>query len=413
MIGLVNHTRIKQFSETAAMVVLGFWLFFVPVALASDDGGGVCALLSSADGAMLASPDGNPVFRWRGQQKQIPASTLKILTSLVAIHYLGEDYRFKTDFFVDGENTLYIKGYGDPLLISEEIAAMARAVSLKTGQIKDLVLDDTFFEKPIVLPGAAEHSLQPYDAPNGALCANFNTVNFTTKGTAIISAEPQTPLVPLGREKIRAAKTNAGRILLTHDSNDITLYAGQLFQHFLKACGITITGRIRIGGVDTKNPSIHRIYRHESPYPLTEVIRRLLKYSNNFMANQLLLAAGAAAFGPPATLDKAVDAANQYISGRFDRKAISIVEGSGLSRNNQVTPAVFIDILMAFRPWHRLMTHKAHLYYKTGTLNGISTRAGYVADGSGGLYPFVVLVNTPGKTADPVAAAFQQMVEAR
>jgi D-alanyl-D-alanine carboxypeptidase/D-alanyl-D-alanine-endopeptidase (penicillin-binding protein 4) len=39
-------------------------------------------------------------------------------------------------------------------------------------------------------------------------------------------------------------------------------------------------------------------------------------------------------------------------------------------------------------------------YFKTGTLDGIRSRAGYIADGKGELYRFVVMMNTQGKTTD-------------
>ena len=58
--------------------------------------------------------------------------------------------------------------------------------------IVDLVVDDTYFADPLAIPGVAASS-QPYDAPNGALCANFNTVNYATEAGRRISAEPQTP----------------------------------------------------------------------------------------------------------------------------------------------------------------------------------------------------------------------------
>jgi D-alanyl-D-alanine carboxypeptidase/D-alanyl-D-alanine-endopeptidase (penicillin-binding protein 4) len=40
--------------------------------------------------------------------------------------------------------------------------------------------------------------------------------------------------------------------------------------------------------------------------------------------------------------------------------------------------------------------------FKTGTLDGVRSRAGYIENGKGGNYRFVVMINTPGKTVDPV-----------
>ncbi|PQP32719.1 D-alanyl-D-alanine carboxypeptidase, partial [Desulfobacteraceae bacterium SEEP-SAG10] len=62
--------------------------------------------------------------------------------------------------------------------------------------INDLVLDGSYFKDPVLIPGVAS-TYEPYDAPNGALCVNFNTVNFRRdKNGAYVSAETQTPLLP-------------------------------------------------------------------------------------------------------------------------------------------------------------------------------------------------------------------------
>ncbi|MEZ4577081.1 MAG: hypothetical protein R2875_03460 [Desulfobacterales bacterium] len=58
------------------------------------------------------------------------------------------------------------------------------------------------------------------------------------------------------------------------------------------------------------------------------------------------------------------------------------------------------------------MTCDDNACYKTGTLNGISTRAGFLVSESGGLYPFVVYVNTPGKSALPVVDAMKALIPA-
>jgi D-alanyl-D-alanine carboxypeptidase/D-alanyl-D-alanine-endopeptidase (penicillin-binding protein 4) len=404
-----THSINRLFKATCP-VILAVLFFSVPAYPKSDDFTHIAAVLSHQDAALLANPAGEILFSRHADAKRIPASTLKILTSLAALHYLGEDYRFATEFFLDQDANLTIKGYGDPLLISEEIEKIAIALKSRISEINDIVLDDTFFEKPLIIPGTAEGSLEPYDAPNGALCVNFNTVNFKKNGHTIVSAEPQTPMVALAREKIKKSGLSSGRVLLTNDSDEITRYAGQIFQNFLAARGIKISGTIRLGMIDDKNSLSSCVYRHVSTYDLTEIIARLLEYSNNFIANQLLLAAGAAACGPPASMEKGVKATQKYIHQRFDEAAITFVEGSGISRNNRSTARVFLDLLMEFRPWYRLMTYNDNVYYKTGTLDGISTRAGYLVSEAGDLYPFVVFVNTPGKSAIPVINAMKALI---
>nr|MDA3895295.1 D-alanyl-D-alanine carboxypeptidase [Desulfobacteraceae bacterium] len=258
-------------------------------------------------------------------------------------------------------------------------------------------------------PGTVKDSLQPYDAPNGALCVNFNTVNFKIENKSIVSAEPQTPIVNIARQKIKTANMESGRILLTNNSDEITRYAGEIFYYFLQTQGIEIRGDIKLGKVNNDKDKLN--YHHRSPFDLSEIIRRLLEYSNNYMANQILLATGAKVYGPPATMEKGVKAAKKYLNQQLELKDVSIVEGSGISRNNRLTTLNFLKILSEFMPYHNLMKNKANEYYKTGTLNGINTRVGYiVSQQKGELYPFVVFINTPGKTTASIMKQLKKRV---
>jgi D-alanyl-D-alanine carboxypeptidase/D-alanyl-D-alanine-endopeptidase (penicillin-binding protein 4) len=393
-------------------VFILFTFFTSTSAIASDPIDKIKKLITSQDAFLLASPDGKIIFSKNADKKLIPASTLKVLTSLVAIHFLGENYKFPTDFYIDADANLIIKGYGDPLLISEEIIKIAPAIKTHTDFINHIILDDTFFEKPLTIPGTVMGSLQPYDAPNGALCVNFNTVNFKIINKTIVSAESQTPIVDIARKKIKSVNSKSGRILLTNNSDEITRYAGEIFYYFLKKQGIKIKGSIQLGKVNYDNDKL--IYRYLSQFDLSGIISRLLEYSNNFMANQILLTTGAKVFGAPATIEKGIKAAKKFVSQRFDIKdagEISFVEGSGISRNNQLTAQTFLKLLHEFKPYHDLMKNKDNQYYKTGTLNGIHTRVGYIVSATNELYPFIVFINTPGKTTEPVMKQLKKLVQ--
>ena len=90
--------------------------------------------------------------------------------------------------------------------------------------------------------------------------------------------------------------------------------------------------------------------------------------------------------------------------------ALTMVEGSGISRDNRLSAAMFLKILKVFQPCHTLLRHQENEYYKTGTLTGIHTRVGYLEGSDGRLYPFVVMVNTPEKSTEPVMKRLKQMV---
>jgi len=67
-----------------------------------------------------------------------------------------------------------------------------------------------------------------------------------------------------------------------------------------------------------------------------------------------------------------------------------------------------ITILNRFKPYHTLLRHKGRQFYKTGHLNGIRTRAGYLIDRNGKRCPFAVLVNTPGKTTRKIMQVMEK-----
>jgi len=283
-------------------------------------------LVGNHDAVIVADQYGEILFSKNADKMLVPASILKILTSLVAIHYLGPDYRFATEFYLDKDFNLKLKGYGDPLLISEILADIAKLLSLKIKRVNDIVLDDTYFKQPIIIPGRSL-SFQPYDAPNGALCANFNTVFFKRKDGSYVSAEPQTPFLPFILKRVKASPYNQDRIIFSHEKNDIVLYVGHLLSFFLDREGIKSSGKIRVGKIQEINDKL--IYRYYSKFFLKQVISKMLEYSNNFMANQILIASGAKVYGPPGTIDKGATAALNYAKNVLKIEDIAIVEGSG------------------------------------------------------------------------------------
>lgn len=357
------------------------------------------ALLGPRDAVMVAAPDGNLVVAVRPDALLVPASTLKVVTALAALHHLGADHRFNTDFYLDGDNRLVIKGCGDPLLVSERVAAMAAELSGRIDRIDGLVLDDTYFDQPLTIPGRGG-SARAYDAPNGALSVNFNTFFFEQRNGAWAGAEPQTPLLPFMIEAIEASGMTSGRITIAGNRHEMLRYTGELFEHFLREAGVATAGTIAAGRADPATDTL--LWRHPSEHPLTKIIADLLEFSNNFIANQLLLTMGAQVHGPPATMEKGVAVLQHYYTHHLGITSGTLVEASGLSRRNRVSARTMLHVLDRFQPHHHLMRQEGRQWYKTGTLQGISTRVGYLKAKEGGLYRFAVLCNTPGRTTDRI-----------
>jgi D-alanyl-D-alanine carboxypeptidase/D-alanyl-D-alanine-endopeptidase (penicillin-binding protein 4) len=395
-----QHNPKQKASKLFVLFGICVGILIIPLHLMAQDLDDLQRFIGSKDSILVTDSQGQILLAKNADKKRIPASILKIFTSLVALHYLGEDYRFPTEFYVDKQSNLKIKGYGDPLLTSEAIVKISRvlAVLLKKSQpLNNLILDDSYFSQPLTIPGITSSS-QPYDAPNGALCANFNTVLFKRSAQGYVSDEAQTPLLPFVIKKIKASKLKKGRIVFSHNKNEITIYAGKLFQHFLDKQGILFTGKVKRGRINADADRL--IFKYDSVSTMEQMVAKLLEYSNNFTTNQLLIATGAEVIGPPGTLAKGVAIASNYAKEMLAIENLTIAEGSGISRDNRVSAAQMDEVLQEFLPYHYLMRREGREFYKTGTLYGISTRAGYIKRTNGALCRYIIMFNTPGKSTD-------------
>ena len=351
-----------------------------------------CFSNTSPDDVILVEDiTGHLLYSKNTGKRFIPASTLKILTALTAIHYLGEGYRFRTEFYLDPDNNLKIKGFGDPFLVSEVWDEIARTISEKVHSINDIIIDDSYFSKDIRIPGT-EDSINPYDAPIGALCANFNTIYVKVERNKIVSAESQTPLIPFAL-KLMGHLKQGGRYVISHDTKEAERYAAELFKYFLNRNAVKVKGKVKFGVVSQKDKPVYTYY---SKLSLKEIIKSMMEFSNNFVANQIMLVLGAERYGPPATLEKGVSVIRNYARSYLGLKDIEIVEGSGISRENRVSCTDMVTILKRFRPYMELLKKRGNIYYKTGTLEGIKTRVGYIISKKK-LFLFVLFLRQPSQ----------------
>ena len=364
-------------------------------------------MISSKDALLIANPDGEIILKKNETKRCIPASTLKLLTALAAIKHLGRHYRFNTEFHMDRDQNLKIKGYGDPILISEVWQEISETLGEKIQGFNNLILDDTFFSQDILIPGRGS-SMNPYDAPVGALCANFNTVFFDRDNNGeIISAEPTTPMIPYARQKILSQGLKDGRCTIFHDQRDATFYAGELLLHFLREQGIKCRVKIEF---DTVKQNDRLIYTYRSRFMLTEILMKMMEFSNNFIANQILISLGAHAYGPPGTLAKGIELISVYAKDELHLEDIEIVEGSGISRENRISALDMLKILKQFKPYRHLLKKSGPIFYKTGTLDGIRTQVGFLLNKRDEPYYFVIFLNSADSDIDSIMECIKKSV---
>jgi serine-type D-Ala-D-Ala carboxypeptidase/endopeptidase (penicillin-binding protein 4) len=386
-----------------------------------------------------------------------PASTLKIVTSLSALATLGPDYRFSTQIFTDhisgGEiGNLFLKGHGDPHLVTEELFVLVGELVNKglTEVRGSIVVDDSFFKPDKPLDEAEELGNRSYHAPYSALSLNFNSVKIVvipgTKigKTARLVSDPFSDYLHLtghvqtvpgfSNTKIELSKklsNNEREHVVVSGSIGVEasprgkyvnvqnppLYTGLVFKELLLREGIKVSGNV-VAGV---TPSNVRLFSEHLSKPLSLIVYWLDKLSNNFMAEQICLAMGAHAHGAPGTRQKGLDAMGRFLAkSGVPETDFSLADASGLSRSNKISASALVKTLAAgsqdfyFSPefisslgiagvdgtLKEKFTNentRGRIRAKTGTLRGVNALAGFGAPRNGRPIVFAVIVNSNQK----------------
>ncbi len=337
---------------------------------------------------LQASGVASKLLQWNQRRLLNPASTIKIITTAAALHRLGPSYRFKTDFYVDGRLThgvlkgnLYIKGYGDPSMVSEQLwrAAMDlhdRGLHEIEG---DVVGDDSFVERTKMHRDFSRDIAS--NSSGGALSLNYNHIQVWVHPTEV-GKSTRVAIDPPVDEFIRLrnrSRTTAGAaknlfIQLKEKKNYLELVIdGELgrlaagvqayrpvaypsryylaaFKQLFMQTGGKIGGRLKRARVPA---TAELFYEKESEAYLSQILILLNKYSNNFIADQLVMTLGGLSSKDRTTeSDKGVyqrgmDYLNNFLKQiGIQRRGALIVSGSGLSRQNRLSAQQLTDALL-------------------------------------------------------------------
>ncbi len=230
------------------------------------------ATLAPSATVLVVDSKGNELIAQNADTPFVPASVTKIVTSWLALEVLGADYRFETRFYLDAKRVLYVKGGGDPYLISEELAPLATELVAKIGKapITGVVVDASYYPSNLRIPGIEDDDTA-YDALNSALGVNFNTIYAERIGNKVVSAEEQTPITPIAIARFRAKgpPDGEGRISLGQDPAVGLRYAGELIAAFIRRAGGNVKGEISIGTVPK---GLEPITIHRQSRSLSEIL---------------------------------------------------------------------------------------------------------------------------------------------
>ncbi len=430
----------------------------------------VCRDLSTQLNAILESPvfegarlglyvgnltTGRKRYARHADELLVPASNIKIVSTAAALHFLGTDHRFITRVYGNQDDKgvvnggLWIQGTGDPWLLPERIWYLAnRLYYLGVRQIRgDLTVDDTFFDGPrLSLGWQQDRTSYAYMAPRGAVSVGFNTMLVhiypaaTAGEPAEILIEPRSGYAKIessvvtvsrGRTRLAIDVTPDGDRSLVRVSGRISsreagrgyfrrvdnppVFAGEVLRQSLKQIGVSFrNSKVRVGPVPE---NVDKIAQISSPR-LKDLIDRINKHSNNFMAEQIALATGAHVYGPPGNWEKAQQAIELFLDDvvGLTPNSYAIRNASGLHDVNHMSPRQLVKVLAhvygqpRLRPEYvasmsvagtagtlssRMLDSDAVgvLRAKTGTLSIASALSGYVTAKRGEVLAFSILVN--------------------
>jgi D-alanyl-D-alanine carboxypeptidase/D-alanyl-D-alanine-endopeptidase (penicillin-binding protein 4) len=370
------------------LLALACILFLMPAQVLAGASETLAALAPSGL-VLVIDEKGNELVVQNADKPFVPASVAKIVTAWLALEVLGADYRFETRFYLNADRVLYIRGGGDPFLISEELAQLASALVAAIGKqpLTGIVLDASYYPSDMRIPGI-EDTDEAYDALNSALAVNFNTIHAVRKGKTVHSAEKQTPITPLAISQFLARGSQGrGRISLTQDPTVGLQYAGELIAAFIERAGGSLKGKISTGVVPE---GLEPVYVHRQSRPLSKILAELLLSSNNYIANQVFLEIGGRRLGAPVSLEKSRQVANEMLVRHDLAESIRLEEGSGISRGNRFTARGLAQLLRLFEPHATLLRRGDGARFKTGTFSGVSTLAGYADTSKHGRVRFVI-----------------------
>ena len=383
-----------------------------------------------------------------------PASNVKLLTTAMALKRLRPEYRFKTGLYattpVGGETLrgdIFIKGFGDPNLVSEQMWLLVK--ELKNIPLRkvhgDIIADASFFDNNLRVKTWKKGGVEAYNAPLGALSFNFNTVTVHINpgekpgDRPVVVVDPNIEFIRVDNRARTVSKSKRSRLIVNRidrgGHNEITIsgvvsvnharetyylnitrpayYAASVFKEYLRQEGVEVTGKVRVGFVPE---GAYEILSHSS-MPLSLILRGLNKFSNNFVAEQILKTIGADIYGSPGTTLNGLRAMDEYMQSlKYKPEGFSILDGSGLSRQNRLSPdqivSVFQDMYADLGVYpefisalgvmgrdgnvlKRMNGHNSaeRARVKTGTLNSVSALSGYFQSADGERFAFSILMN--------------------
>lgn len=382
----------------------------------------------------------------------VPASTTKLLTTETALNLLGENYRWMTQLeyagTVDENGTLngnlYVIGSGDPSLgtnkagagsyrdiISDFIGGLSREGIRKVNG--DIIIQTALFKGNIAMLPENVVWLENnnYYLPAGTTRA-INPANekLIVKKSGFSTDKKFFYVSPYAHQMVYAEKYDGDGILTTK-LPDAPAYLANSFRTTLVKSGIPVTGKVFAKMTDPAPENRKMISAYKSP-TLGDIVYYTNQHSDNSLAEALLRTVGFQKLGDQTSESGRIVVTDHLKDAGFDMLGLTYMDGSGLSRSNNVTPisqVKFLTSLMDEKYYRSYLTSlpiggqsgtlkrmflgtgNGQVFAKTGTLNKVKTLAGYLKTNSGKTLVFSLMVNNYSGSVDMVKKRMEKILE--
>lgn len=383
----------------------------------------------------------------------VPASTTKLLTTETALNLLGENYRWMTQLEYSGsvdENgvlngNLYVIGSGDPSLgtnkagasayrdiISDFISGISREGIKKVNG--DIIIQTALFKGNISrLPeNVVWLENNNYYLPVGTT-REINPANeklIVKKGNNFSGEKKYFYVSPYNSQMVFADKYE-GEGVLTTKLPDAPAYLANTLRATMVKSGVAVTGKVTPKMTDISPENRKMISAYKSP-TLGDIIFYTNQHSDNSLAEALLKTVGFQSLGDQTSESGRIVVTNHLKQDGFDMIGLNYIDGSGLSRSNNVTPisqVKYLTSLMDEKYYKTYLTSlpvggqsgtlkrmfigtgNGQIFAKTGTLNKVKALAGYIKTNSGKTLVFSLLVNNYSGSVDMVKKRMEKILE--
>jgi D-alanyl-D-alanine carboxypeptidase/D-alanyl-D-alanine-endopeptidase (penicillin-binding protein 4) len=377
-----------------------------------------------------------------------PASNTKIFTTLIALEKLGKDFVFKTTVTTDGvietksaknrviKGNLYFNFSGDPTFTHNHLKDLIE--KLKGSGIKeikgDIIINNSIFDNILYGPGWMWDDMDSCDsspispvfiddncvkvnlsvANNQLLIDSKSPVAINTSDVKIVSEDTEDLKVinfsnnsPLSISGMIGANNSAELEQSIYKPENYFIY---LLKPMLKP--VIFKGKIMVGKPSGKK-TITLVQNNSKP--LKEILKRFDKESHNLTGELLLKTVGLKEDGKTGSTKKGSQAMRKYLENTFHNSNFNLVDGSGLSRYNLVSPSLIMDLLeyiyanetyrdivLAAFPLggaegtlkNRLKNIKNYkVIAKSGSMTGVNCLSGYLIRDNGKVFSFSIMIN--------------------